>query len=41
MYTLTMGVTGNGSTTPEVGDHSYAAATLVDISAIADPGCSL
>jgi uncharacterized repeat protein (TIGR02543 family) len=32
-YTLTMGVTGSGSTSPAVGQHSYAAGTVVPISA--------
>jgi 5-methylcytosine-specific restriction endonuclease McrA len=35
-YTLTMEVTGNGSTTPAVGPHSFACGTVVDISAVAD-----
>jgi uncharacterized delta-60 repeat protein len=34
MYTLTMAVIGNGSTTPEVGDHLCGSGTVVDISAI-------
>ncbi|MDY6990935.1 MAG: hypothetical protein SWQ30_23075, partial [Thermodesulfobacteriota bacterium] len=35
-HVLTMAVTGNGSTTPSVGVHTYDADTIVDISAIAD-----
>jgi hypothetical protein len=34
-YTLTMAVTGNGSTTPAVGDHDYSGGSVVDISAVA------
>ncbi|MBI4286448.1 MAG: LamG domain-containing protein, partial [Chloroflexi bacterium] len=37
-YTLTMQVNGGGSTTPAVGAHIYEAGTVVDITAIADPG---
>jgi uncharacterized delta-60 repeat protein len=33
MYTLTMTVSGNGTITPEVGDHVYGSGTVVDISA--------
>ena len=36
--TLTMAVTGNGSTTPEVGTHEYPQGTVVDITATPDPG---
>ncbi|MDY6986722.1 MAG: choice-of-anchor U domain-containing protein [Thermodesulfobacteriota bacterium] len=32
-YTLTMAVTGDGTTTPEVGDHEYAVDEVVDITA--------
>ena len=37
VYTLTMLVTGDGSTTPSVGTHTYLAGTVVDITAI--PSC--
>ncbi|MFA4837107.1 MAG: carboxypeptidase regulatory-like domain-containing protein, partial [Dehalococcoidia bacterium] len=37
-YTLTMAVTGNGSTTPAVGAHDYPQGTSVPITATADPG---
>ena len=36
--TLTMAVTGNGSTEPPVGSHDYPQGTVVDITATADPG---
>ncbi len=36
--TLTMAVNGNGSTSPTVGNHTYAAGTMVPIAAIADAG---
>jgi len=32
-YTLTMQTSGSGTTTPVVGDHEYAAGTVVDVSA--------
>jgi hypothetical protein len=32
-YTLTLGVSGNGSTSPSVGQHTYAAGTVVSITA--------
>jgi len=32
-YTLTMAVSGSGTTTPAVGDHPYAGGTVVDITA--------
>jgi len=38
MYTLTVQVIGNGSTTPAVGDHLYAPGTVVDTSDAADSG---
>ncbi|MDY6987571.1 MAG: hypothetical protein SWQ30_05880, partial [Thermodesulfobacteriota bacterium] len=34
-YTLTMAVSGNGETDPAVGEHTYTAGTVVDISATA------
>ncbi len=37
-YTLTMAVTGNGTTTPVVGDHIYLANTVVNITATPDAG---
>ncbi|MDY6987570.1 MAG: fibronectin type III domain-containing protein, partial [Thermodesulfobacteriota bacterium] len=37
-YTLTMAVNGSGTTTPVIGDHTYAPDEVVDISADADPG---
>ncbi|MCD6567706.1 MAG: PKD domain-containing protein [Dehalococcoidia bacterium] len=37
-YTLTMAVTGNGSTTPAVGGHDYTSGTAVPITAIPDAG---
>ncbi len=37
-YTLTMAVSGNGSTTPAVGDHTYTAGRVVDITATPDSG---
>jgi parallel beta-helix repeat protein len=37
-YTLTMGVNGNGSTAPAVGDHDYDEGIVVDITAIPDSG---
>jgi len=36
LFTLTMAVSGNGSTDPAVGDHEYAAGTVVDITATPD-----
>jgi len=36
-YTLTMAVTGNGTTTPAVGNHSYVNGTVVDLTATPDP----
>ena len=36
--TLTMAVTGSGSTDPEVGDHTYPANTVVQITATPDSG---
>ena len=38
LFTLTMAVSGNGSTDPAVGDHEYAAGTVVDITATPDEG---
>jgi uncharacterized repeat protein (TIGR02543 family) len=38
IHTLTMAVTGNGSTDPAVGDHSYAEGTVVNITATPDAG---
>ncbi|GAJ08825.1 unnamed protein product, partial [marine sediment metagenome] len=38
IYTLTMGVTGNGTTDPPVGEHTYPAGTVVNITAIHDSG---
>jgi len=37
-YTLTMAVTGSGTTTPAVGDHLYPADEVVDITATPDAG---
>ena len=37
-HALTIGVNGNGSTTPPVGYHTYPAATVVDITATPDSG---
>jgi len=37
-YTLTMAVSGNGSTTPSVGDHNYAEGEVITISAVPDSG---
>jgi len=37
-YTLTMAVNGNGTTTPAVGNHTYTAGTVVNITAKADKG---
>jgi hypothetical protein len=37
-YTLTMAVSGSGSTDPAVGDHTYDSGTVVNISATATPG---
>jgi len=37
-YTLTMAVNGNGTTTPVVGGHAYAAGTVVNINATPDSG---
>jgi uncharacterized delta-60 repeat protein len=34
MYTLTMAVSGSGSTTPTAGDHVYGSGTVVDITAV-------
>jgi len=35
-YTLTMAVSGNGTTTPTIGGHTYATGTVVDITATPD-----
>lgn len=35
-HTLTMAVVGNGTTTPNVGNHSYANGTVVNITAVPD-----
>jgi hypothetical protein len=40
-YTLTMAVSGNGTTTPSVGDHSYAPGTNVTINATPGAGYGL
>jgi hypothetical protein len=37
-YTLTMAVSGSGTTTPAVGDHDYTTGTVVDITATPDGG---
>ncbi|MCD4808552.1 MAG: hypothetical protein K8R17_01485, partial [Methanosarcinales archaeon] len=37
-YTLTMAVSGNGSTIPSVGDHNYAEGEVITISAVPDSG---
>jgi hypothetical protein len=38
-YTLTLVVHGNGSTSPSVGQHTYAAGTVVSITAAPASGC--
>ncbi len=38
IYTLTMQVSGNGTTDPSVGEHSYTAGAVVDITATPDAG---
>jgi hypothetical protein len=37
-YTLTIGIIGNGSTVPAVGDHDYDEGTVVDITATPESG---
>jgi parallel beta-helix repeat protein len=39
LYTLTMSVSGEGSTSPAVGTYTYPAGTVVDITASPSPGC--
>ena len=39
VYTLTMSVFGEGSTSPAVGTYTYPAGTVVDITASPSPGC--
>ena len=38
-YTLTLAVNGSGSTSPSVGQHTYAAGTMVSITATPTGGC--
>jgi hypothetical protein len=38
-YTLTLAVNGNGSTSPSAGQHTYAAGTVVSVTATPASGC--